>query len=184
MTNQPGKRDYLGEMHAKITALTQGSDWIPARVAQDLFTQLLDTDPDLLNGWITERVVHFLHEEITQQTRKRNGHARSRAARFGKAAKNYEDAVTEEERIIAGENLSLFFAEHAVDAKNTRKQALEMTGTEHLYVATTTYRVKGNRLLMLAAFHEAIAERIGDQRTGDVLTEEQYIALFTSIVTG
>ena len=78
----------------------------------------------------------------------------------------------------------MFSEAHVIDEDGTRKRAADMTGPEHLFVAEATYKKSANRALMLAAFHQAVAKKVGKRRTGDVLTEEQYEALYLSITRG
>lgn len=190
MDNRQEERDYLTDMNGAIERLVAEraghSGWVPALAADDLVHDLILKDSDLLNGWISVRIGDILRQEITRYIRQQNGGARRRsgkAAQFQDAARDFENATTDEERDAARERLkSVYHAEHTVDLKNTRKQACDMTGTEHQFVAEHGYRLRGNRLLMLAAFHDAVGEWVGDQRTGDVIPEEEYVRMFTSIV--
>jgi hypothetical protein len=170
-------RDYLAEMGGRIEAATKGSGWVAAIVAAKLHAQLLEKDPDLLDGWLHAMAVQALRQEIGLRARVERTTARRRAgARAFQAAA--EDA---EESGDATSLLGLFRVVHTVDESNTRKRAADMTGEEHLFVAENTYQRSANESLMLAAFHRAVAAKVQGKRTDQVFTEQQYESLYLSI---
>lgn len=176
-------RDYLAEMDARIYEATQGSDWVAAIVAQELFDDLLQNDTELLDEWLRLRGPDILREAITKRVRVDNATRRrsARAHQFRDRAQELEDAEDDESRGVAIDQLSVFFETLTVDEKNTRKQACDMTGSEHLFVAEHRYRNPAKRLVMLASFHEAVAKKVGDRHTSEVFTEDEYIAMYRSI---
>ena len=179
------ERDYIAEMDARIRAATTGAGpWVPTIVAQKLHAELLESDADLLDGWLHAVAADVIRQAITLRVRLRNGAARrgARAREFAAAARDLEDAADEAARGAAGARLvSLFESLHTVDEKNTHKRACDMTGPEHLFVARNQYEAKAKPLMMLAAFHKAVAKKVGQRLTSDVFTEEQYEAMYLSI---
>jgi hypothetical protein len=63
---------------------------------------------------------------------------------------------------------------HALDGSYRR--VADWTGVEHRQMAES-YEARSKRFAMFAAFHRAIAKKVGARRTADVLNEEQYAAL-------
>lgn len=180
-----GDRDYIAEMEAHIEAATKGSDWVAAVVAEKLCSQLLESDPELLDGWLHVMAVPLLRRIIGLRV-----HSQRRAIKRGARVRAFSDAVADLEgaaeeggRVSAAAVLLGMFSEiHTVDEDQTRKRAADMTGPEHLYVAENTYQRSANTALMLAAFHRAVAKKVGKRRTEDVFSEQQYEDLYISIV--
>lgn len=77
--------------------------------------------------------------------------------------------------------LSMFSAMHVVDKENTRRSVGQMTGADHRYVARQ-YTADARVSQMEAAFHKAVAKKVGNATTADVMDEETYSALYRSIV--
>lgn len=170
-------RDYVAEMDAKIEAATRGSSWAAPIIAEKLHAELLETDPELLEGWLSAVAVDALRLAIGTRSRLARMAARQRAGsrKFQQAAKDAEES---------GDTvplLGLFSLDYVVDAKNTRKRAADMTGPEHLFVAENTYQRSANEALMLAAFHRAVAAKVGSKRTSEVFSAEQYEHLYLSV---
>jgi hypothetical protein len=176
-------RDYIAEMDAHIAAATSGSDWVAAIVAEKLCGQLLEGDPDLLDGWLHAMAVPLLRRAIGLRIHQERCAAKrgARAREFAAAAADLESADGEERESVTAALLGMFSEIHVVDADQTRKRAADMTGSEHLFVAENTYQKSANTALMLAAFHRAVAKKVGKKRTADVLSEDQYEAMYLSI---
>lgn len=168
-------RDYSAEMDKLIGEITEGTGWIAAIEASRLYTRLADDDPDLLNGWLHATAVSVIRRAIMARVHQRRTEARRRAAprAFAAAA-----AAGDETRL---REFSLFRVTHVVDEQQTEKRASDMTGPEHLFVAEHSYRAAASKSLMLAAFHEAVADKIGARPTSEVMTEQQYVSLYRSI---
>jgi len=178
-------RDFIAEMDARITEATAGSGWVAAVVAQKMYGQLLESDPDLLEGWLHAIATQMLRRVIGLRTHQERTVARRRAGArsFADAAADFEMAASEDGRQEAAVRLIGMFGEpHVIDADGTQKRAADMTGPEHLFVAENTYQRTANRALMLGAFHRAVAGKVGVRRTADVLTEVQYAQMYRSIV--
>ena len=176
------ERGYIAEMAAAIEAATAGSGWVAAIVAQKLHASLLENDPDLLDGWLHMVAPDVLRQAITLRARQRNGAARrgAKVRDFAEAARDVEDADDGEREAAGIRLLSLFESIHTVDDSDTRKRACDMTGPEHRFVADA-YRERAKPHLMLAAFHSAVAKKVGKRLTSDVFTAEQYEQMYLSI---
>jgi hypothetical protein len=177
-------RDYIAEMDARIEAATKGSGWVAAVVAEKLCSQLLESDPGLLDGWLRAMAVPLLRRVIGLRVHQA-GRAAKRSARvraFASVAADLEAAEGDERTSVAAALLGMFSEIHVVDEDQTRKRAADMTGPEHLFVAENTHQRTANTALMLAAFHRAVARKVGKKRTADVLSEEQYESMYISIV--
>ena len=182
LDREPATRNYLAEMDARITELTEGSGWIAADLAHKLFSTLSIHDPELLEGWLIETGPDSIRRHIQARTRARRAQERKRAAagRFAHYAKDYESATNKD---TAGERLSGMFAVlHVVNPDGVQKRASEMSGKEHSFVADG-YHIRGRAALMEAAFHRAVAEKVGDQRTDEVFSIEKYEEMYRSITT-
>lgn len=170
-------RDYISEMNARIDVATQGSGWVAGIVAEKLHAELLEADPDLLDGWLRAVAVDTLRLTIGTRSRVQRIVARRRSA--SRAFQAATDGV--EKSGDAAPLLGLFAVNYVVDDSNTRKQAADMTGPEHLFVAVNTYQRSANQALMLAAFHRAVAEKVGGKRTSEVFSAQEYEHLYLSI---
>lgn len=164
-------RDYMAEMAARMDDMTDGAEWVPAVVAQKLRAELAETDPELLDGWLHEMAEHMLTVAITARMRRDRALARTRSQSraFGKAAAADDPDA-----------LGMFSIMHRVSEDNLQRRAADMTGADHLFVAAD-YRTEAKPLLLLAAFHEAVAKKVGKKKTADVFSEAQYDALYRSI---
>lgn len=171
------ERDYIAEMSKRVEAATQGSNWVAAIVAEKLHAQLLETDQELLDGWLHAVAVDTLRLAIGTRSRVQRTAARQRSGSraFREAAKEAEETGD------TAPLLGLFSLDYVIDEANTRKRAADMTGPEHLFVAENTYQRSANEALMLAAFHRAVAEKVGAKRTSEVFTEAAYEAMYMSV---
>lgn len=171
-------RDYIAEMNAAITEALGDGDIVAPIVAEELRTHLLETDADLLDGWLRANAVHFLTRAIGDRDRRERTAARTRGdARRFRAASNAAAAGD-------SEALSMFATvRYVVDDEETRRLLGDMTGADHLFVANG-YRESAAKARMLEAFHRAVAKKVGKRKTSDVFTEAQYQKLYDSITGG
>lgn len=167
-------RNYTSEMHERIKKAIPEYDYVPSIIAMNVIDRVEKEDPELLSGFLVEQAVRLVSEAIVEMSVNQRKRYRAAAARteFSEAAARFE----------AGDEtaLSPFYAEFTVDVENTRRQAANMTGADHLFVATR-YRKVERTSKMQAAFHEAVAQKVGDKQTKDVFTEEEYSRLYQSI---
>jgi hypothetical protein len=170
-------------MNQRIDAATTGSGWVAAVVAGKLHASLLETDPDLLDGWLHSAAPDMLRQAITRRVRQDNEAARrgARVREFAEAAQDLQDADGAESReVTARRLLRLFEMIHVVDDSDTRKRACDMTGPEHLFVADA-YRESAGKSLMCEAFHRAVAKKAGNRLVSEVLDADQYDRLYLSL---
>ena len=175
------ERDFQAEMNALIVAATEGKTYAVPDVARELYERLLATDPILLNGWLHQNALSALSNAIGDHVRSMRAAARagstgkrsSSAGRFAAAARLAEAGDTSA--------LALYAAMHVVNPGQERKRASDMTGPDHRYVARQ-YQRNAQEQGLLGLFHETVAAKVGDKRTEDVLTAEQYETLYRSFV--
>lgn len=134
--------------------------WQAAEVAAKVNAEI----PDVVSEWLDANRITLLAIEIGHRfrTRRQSAESRKRAA-FADAAE-------------AGE-LAVFLEYAVVDADGTRKRIGDMTGADHRFVAGE-YQASSEWDALMAAFHRAIAKRVGPKRTADVLSERQYLAIY------
>lgn len=169
-------RDYAAEMHALIEQSVPNGDYIAPLVAADLADKLIANDPALLAGWLWQRAQTVLSDVLARRSNSSRSAARAMAPRhaFAQAAEAYD-------RTGDPSQLRALQAEYVVNRENLRRRVADMTGADHLFVANT-YMLTSKRASMLAAFHRAVAKKVGDRRTAEVFSEEQYLAMYRSIV--
>lgn len=164
-------RDYLADMSAAIADAIGDGDVVAPVLAEKLHARLLESDPDLLDGWLRACAVNFLTAAIGARDRSERAivRRRSEARRFREVADSGDvDA------------LSSFAVRLVVDEDNTRRPVGEMTGADHLFVAGE-YGRTAQTAAMLQAFHKAVARKVGKRKTAEVFSEAQYEAMFRSV---
>lgn len=179
MIDEPEERDYLGEMDDLITEATKGSGWTAAIIAAKLYGQLITDDRDLLDGWLHAMATDTLRRHIQGKVNAARMRERARAERgeFADAARDFATGEDADGLKLQG----MFALTHVVDAEDVRKRAGEMSGADHLFVAGS-YQTRGQKNLMQAAFHRAVAEKVGDKRTDEVMDLATYEQMYRSIV--
>jgi hypothetical protein len=161
-------REYRGEMAKLIEDYIPAdkSGWTTSVQAAKLVQNLLETDPELLQGWLrlsAPTLMRMVMDEIVRSRRRTS--SGTRGAQFG--------------RQLA------FYQQHACEG-HVRKVASEMTAADHRFVSGRYLRLASTHG-MLGAFHKAVAERIEAAKaatTADVYDQETYQAQLESIVRG
>lgn len=126
---------------------------------------LLDNHRLTLQSWVATNTNAFLSRAVSVHNRE----ARSKVRRSGLIQAVREKDVSE------------FHLTCAVGPKNLRIRVGQMKAPDHLEVAER-YRDSSDRSRRLGAFHEAVADRIGDRTTDEVMTETEYGLLRAEIV--
>jgi hypothetical protein len=178
-------RDYAREMQERIAQATDGTRFAVPVVARRLFEELSREDPELLDGWLREQGLAALTRAVGNRVRNLRSQARqqverrSRMSRHGSAAARFGQAVRDFE---AGQvtALSAYTALHVVNSRHDRARACDMTGPDHQFVAGK-YEGTAVESFLLSAFHSAVADRVGDSITSNVLTQDEYEDLYRSI---
>lgn len=169
------ERDYHREMNALLTSILASTDDIVVAVeANKLVAKLAETDPELLRGWLAANAEQFVADALGSRLRSKRGHVRrtSQARAFSTAARSGDPVA-----------LRPFRTRHIVDDHYTQRAVGKMNGNDHLFVAQS-YDMSAQTSQMLAAFHRAVARRVGDRLTEEVMNEDAYLRMYESIVRG
>lgn len=152
--------------------LESGHDLTVSVEAARLVSRLRDEDPELLRDWLWNNAEQFVADALGTRNRSRRAHIRKvgQAMAFGKAASAADPAA-----------LAPFRIRYTIDEDNTQREVARMTGDDHLYVAQN-YDMDAMTSQMLAAFHRAVARRVGSRPTEEVMDEATYLKLYASIM--
>jgi hypothetical protein len=165
ITNEP--RDYVAEMNQVIGELLENEgEFIASVAASRLHDWLREHDPDLLSGWLRVCATGFLTGAIANRDRA----VRARLRRRGVVG----------EPVDGDPPNQLFKTHYVVDQQGTRRPLGGMTGPDHLFVSGRYGRAAFTNQ-MLAKFHQAVAERVGERTTGEVMDEQTYWKLYRSV---
>ncbi len=147
-------------------------DFVSAVEADKFVTWMEEVAPGELLDWLSENARRFVTRDMQQTMMRRRTSAinRAKSRAFGQAV---EDGDVE--------YLGHFAAVYTVDPDSTRRRVADMTGDDHRYVAGE-YEGSAKHDLMMAAFHRAVAKKVGKRRTADVLDEDKYDALLQSLM--
>lgn len=168
-------RDYLADMNTAIEDAIPDGDYTAPLVAADLVEKLRTEDPGLLAGWLDLRAPVFLSDTIARRSNSKRQAARTAEPRktFAKAARSFNadgDA----------DALRPFAAEYVVDEDNTRRTVARMTAADCQFVAGR-YDETARQAKLEAAFHRAVAKKVGARTVGETFTEEQYLTMYRSL---
>ena len=154
-----------------IDVQMEAEEVIAAEAAEAIVAEMEAHYPKELLAWLRGNAVSFVREEIGNMNRSIRSRAFAVAPResFGSAAESGDR-----------ERIGLFASPCCVSADNTVKRLADVTGPEHLFVAES-YDRTAEPALMRAAFHRALAKKVGNKRTKDVLSEGQCERLLASI---
>lgn len=168
-------RNYSHEMSEIFDRImTSGDDLVVSVEASKLVARLAETDPDLLRGWLANNAEQFVSDALGARLRSKRAYVRrtSQVRAFSAAAQSGD--LT---------RLHPFRIRHIVDEHNTQRSVGHMTGDDHVFVAQS-YDMSAQTSQMLAAFHRAVARKVGSRRTEEVMDEDTYLRLYESIVRG
>lgn len=168
-------RDYIAEMRQAVEAAIPAGDYVASVVAAELVDRLRTEDPELLSGWL-----HLKAPVIVADVVARLSNSTRQAARVGAPRRAFAEAA----RTFAADGdvkaLSPFAAEYVVDEANTRRTVANMTAADCRFVAGK-YEDAARISKLEAAFHRAVAKKIGTQLVGEVFTEDQYLDMYRSV---
>lgn len=153
-------------------------DFVPIEEAEKLVAAAREKRPEALEEWLHGQAIQHVQRYLQSYLKTQRGNARRATLR------DFLTSVEEAEGDIARleEAVSLFHVTYTIDGEDTRRRVADMTGADHQFVANG-YRESARRDLLLEAFHRKVASLVGEKRTADVLTEEQYSAQLRSILT-
>lgn len=168
-------RDFIAEMRQEVEGAIPQGDYVASVVAADLVDRLRMEDPELLSGWLHLKAPVILADVVARQSNSKRQAARVAAPRraFAEAASRFSSDG--DVRV-----LSPFAAEYVVDEANTRRTVANMTAGDCRFVASK-YEDAARISKLEAAFHRAVAKKIGGQLVGEVFTEEQYLEMYRSV---
>ena len=168
-------RDYIAEMQQAVEGAIPEGDYVASVVAGELVERLRVEDPELLAGWLHLKAPVILADVVARRSNSKRQAARTGAPRraFAEAARSF--ASDGDVRV-----LSPFSAEYVVDDANTRRTVASMTADDCRFVAAKDEEAA--RISKLeAAFHRAVAKKIGSRVIGEVFTEDQYLEMYRSV---
>lgn len=142
-------------------------DFIIKEEAEKLLASLLEIDHDGVDLWMRALAIEALAALLREHQRDLRRDLRGQLIRD-----QIEEAVA---------NGGAYEHSYRVDRNLWRKVA-DMTGADHRHVADE-YEAFGRRQILLAQFHRTVAKKIGERRTADVMSEEDYLRLQASILT-
>lgn len=167
-------REFSRHLHLWLEGLETFATPVEASKFMDW---MREHEPELLENWLDRHLLDLVKMAMERRLRgdRTRARVRSRARAFQRAAGTLRDTGD-------ATPLGRFRREtFAVDSDHTRKVVARMTGADHLFVAEN-YGRSGRNLLMLQAFHRAVARRVGDLTTEEVFSEEEYDELYLRIV--
>jgi len=170
-------RDYLADMDNALEKAIEAKDgsYIASLVGAELADRLSREDPDLLFGWLRTQAHAFVGRAVSARSNSTRAALRANAPR-----KQFKDAA--EQFGAEGDPgvLAVFHTEFVVDKNNTRKRVGDMRAADCLFVADR-YTHTASYAKMEAAFHRAVAERIGDLSIAEVYTDAEYRTMYRSV---
>jgi hypothetical protein len=171
-------RDFASEMRSVIDSATDNAvslhgGYTPRKLASDIVHQLKMTDPELLDGWLSDQAEQILWRTINDIDRSSRGHLRATATRraFALAAGAYAEGDTE----ALKEYLSLRFTVE----DGTRRPLRNLRQADLLFVSAS-YASQAKRSTFMATVMAKLAERVGDGKVEDVYTDAELEKIFGS----
>lgn len=155
--------------------LSLTGDFIPAEEANKFVKSMKSRHKREFTEWVEANAVRFVTDRLSEMLR---GERRTAVSRAGaRAFSGAAQAASQGDPVP----IAAFAVVYEVNADHTRRAVGDMTGPDHRYVAEG-YTRTGNRALLLAECHRVVAKRVKLRRTADVLSEEQYVRVFDSIL--
>lgn len=148
--------------------------FIPSEQAKKLYDFMKKHQAEVLDEWLHDEALKFLTQTFSARLRSLRAVARreQHIEFFGELADGH----------VSPDQLHHFQQFHEVSTEHLRKRVADMTGADHTYVAEY-YGRREQKFGMLKAFHHTIADMVGGKKTSEVLTEDQYDALYHQIVS-
>lgn len=162
------------DLSAEIDAWLEGkTEYVPEIESEELYEHLLQTAKRELAACLLQRAPMIIADEM----RRGRTRARSAARRSGPARAFAEDTAE------GPPTVDLWLVPFRVDADNRQKVLGEMVGADHMFVADQ-YTQSALSAEVEAAFHRAVAKKVGMQKTSDVFDPDTYTALRDSLRRG
>lgn len=162
-------------MDDTIKTFIPEGDFSVSVVTEAITEYLMKNESEFIAEFQAELLSKWLHEYLSSTLRGRRQEL-YRATR----SSNIKETL---EKITSGdkEAVDAFRVTYVVNDENTWRHLADMTGEDHLYVAKS-YEISGKKSLLLSSFHKAIAKKLGNKKTSEVISEEEYLKLFSSMV--
>lgn len=169
------ERDYVGEMRAKVDELARGT-YYPPMVAHKIISELLETDPALLDGWLYLQAEQVLRSAINERDRSRRSaarHVRTSRSVFAEAAQTAERT---------GDTSSLErWLNSPLSLSNGARMALRDMHRDHLLDAGRQYQTRAETQGLMASFLHVLAREVGSGSVADLYSEEQLSQMWQSL---
>jgi hypothetical protein len=164
-------RDYLAEMDKVIDRMTTESSFVPGDAARKIVRMLLETDVELLEGWLGLGAETFLTDRIT--ARERAVRAQCRRAARGHRFRAALDAHQ------AGDDTALrdFLSTRYSVADGTWRRLAELRRADLLFVSNGYARRADENALMREVMRQ-LAEKVGDGTVAQHYTNEELAVIF------
>lgn len=163
-------RDYILEMNTYVRTRLPEGDLGKNAIASRLVRELLRDDRDLLEGWLMENAEHFMAELVRKLfASERSVETRKRVA--------FADAMNTNDT----EKLTHFAERYHIPSANVYRQVKDMTGADHIEVALS-YRGQAKNLKLREAFHLAVGKMLGDRKTSEVMSPDEYDRLYVKMI--
>lgn len=143
--------------------------------AREVAEKLIGEAPSLVDEWVSRHLAAIITEFVGRRWR-------ARVSRNSIAIGAFADAV-EEFNAGSNEAISVFTTPMPIGEEGRRVLVGDMTGADHRFVAIR-HRGFAKANKMAAAFHEAVAKKLGDRTTSELFTEEQYLEMRSQYVKG
>ena len=165
---EPDPYELISEL---INAVLDNGDFVPAVEARSIDNLMRSKHRAAHDAFLSAESYHLYYEALTKANENRRQRARSHAPANDfarRAAGNPND-------------LSVFLAwRMRVADDNTQRAVGDMVGADHIYVADH-YCESKQESAMLEAFHRACAKKVGERKTSEVMSEEEFLKLYESI---
>lgn len=167
------ERNVVHEMRALIDREAAGT-YTPAIVANRIVRTLRDSDPELLDSWLSMQAEQMVRQAINERDRSQRASARTASTRsvFADAARSAD----------AGDPAPLhrWMDTHFSLSSGIRTPLGEMT-KEDLNDVSIQYKVRADSHAMMSAFLRGIANRISGGSVRDHFTDEELDRMWNSL---
>jgi hypothetical protein len=166
--------DPNARVHQTNDDFTNGADYVPAIVAQEVFDHLAEHHPDVLDDALWLSGPDTLRTWINARDHSRRGHAaqRARSSAFRDAADAHEGGDPTAMRRFLD---SPYTVEGGV-----RRRLGKMRAPDLGYVAGA-YEMRAASNALVAGFMRALEREVGDGTVEDRYTEDQVRAMWSSL---
>jgi hypothetical protein len=171
-------RDWAAEMRKHIDdARQEKGGYNASTLAAEIVDKLKGEDRELLYGWLEAHAQATIRDAIKAADAATRAYARHSAPRsaFQGAAMQAASGNTQPLR------LGFLQAVYVVNPSNDRKQLRDMTANDVEFVADS-YDRRSKSAAMEAAFFRILTKNLGDQRVGDVYSNDQLAELRLRVI--